>query len=146
MQVTRKLNKDVFAQLTKLVDSSVGVGYFPDAMEPDGQPSAQVAYKNELGDKNSGVPMRSFMRTTFHEQQDALVRKCSALVRKGMPIEQVMNTIGAEFRGNIEAKIIKIASAGGNSPKTIARKGFDSPLVDTGAMLQNVSFQVGYAE
>lgn len=140
-EVIRKVNKDIFKQLAKLGDGSVAVGYFPEAREDDGQPTAQVAYNNEFGEYK-----RPFMRTTLHEQEGNWTRLCVSLVRSGMPITEVMDKVGNRIRGDIEAKIIKIASAGGNADSTIAKKGFDSPLVDTGAMLRQVSYKVGYAK
>jgi len=188
MKVVRIQNNELLRKIETLSDSSVAVGFFPQAVYPDGTPVAAIASIHEYGaviNKAAGqvtlyrsidkegefkhggrfvkkrkanfssthnvpahqvrIPCRSFMRTTAHEQENNWVKTCANLLRSGNPIEIVMNTMGSLIAGDIRDKIRSIASAGGNAPSTIRRKGFDRPLIDTGRMLRSVSFETGGA-
>lgn len=140
MKVVRKKNKVIFNTLAKMKDSSVAVGFFPEAQYEDGTQVAAVAYKNEFGEKNAGVPMRSFFRTTIHEKENEWAIKTAALISKGSESIDVMSAMGAVIAADIQQKIISIMTPP-NSQYTIDMKGFNNPLIDTGLMLKSVTFK-----
>jgi len=142
-KAVRKKNVAKIKVLNAIEDSSVEVGWHEDADPYDnGKAVAEVAYDNEFGNSQRGVPQRSFFRTTIHEKESEWVRKTAALVKKGRAARVVMDLVGNEIQGNVQEKIQSIAAAGGNSEATIARKGFDSPLIDSSHMLKTISKKV----
>jgi hypothetical protein len=158
MRVIRKQNKELLRSLETLSDSSVAVGFFPESRYNDKKntPVAEIASIHEygavinrtgskVGQYQIRIPQRSFMRTTIHEKEQSWSDHCADLIRSGKPINEIMEAMGAKIASDIQEKIRAIASAGGNKPSTILKKGFDSPLIDTGNMWRSVSYKVGGA-
>lgn len=144
MRVVRQKNADIFRNLNALSNGRVAVGWFPEATYEDGKPVASVAEKHEYGNRWLNIPIRSFMRTTIHEKETAWVDLTAKLFASGLSVEQVMNQMGAVIRGDVQNKIVSISSPP-NSQETIARKGFNDPLIDTKTMLRSISFKTGGA-
>lgn len=117
-----------------------------------GESVARIARINEYGysretedGKKVVIPPRPFMRlawTMFSQQrnvyQNVIARK---LIRNEISPEQALNQIGFALVGNI-LKSIKDGNWVRNAPSTIKKKGFDSPLTDTGHMAQSVNHKV----
>lgn len=154
MRVVRTQNNELLKDLARLADGSVAVGFFPDSQYTDGTPVAEIASIHEYGavinrtGSKAGayqirIPCRSFMRTAIHENEQSWVDLCADLIRSGKSVPETMSAMGAKIAGDVQLKIRSIASAGGNAPSTAKRKGFDSPLIDTGNMFRSVSFKVG---
>jgi hypothetical protein len=152
VRVVRTQNNELLKSLATLADGSVAVGFFPEDKYPDGKSVAEVASIHEYGavinrtGSKAGayqirIPCRSFMRTTIHEKEQSWVDYCAKILREGMDVEQAMNLMGALIGGDVQLKIRAIAGAGGNAPSTIKKKGFDTPLIDTGNMWRSVSFK-----
>lgn len=95
------------------------------------------------------IPERSFIRRTFFDRaKDDLKRKSAQLARKiveqDMPVDAALNELGAW--GAAEVK--KTITTGPHIPpklekSTIARKGSDRPLVDTGRLVGAIQWEVG---
>lgn len=118
----------------------VQVGFLNGATEADGTLVALVAALNEYGTRN--MPPRPFFRNAIAKND----KKWGAHFVKGMKntngdVDRVFDALGTEMADDIKASIIKL-----RSPKlaasTIARKGFDKPLIDTHTMLDNVTYKV----
>ncbi|MEE4127035.1 hypothetical protein [Pseudomonas viridiflava] len=147
--ITTKLNLRGFSNLARriktLAATKVKVGFFEGDVYDDGMPVATVAAYNEFG--TSFHPERPFIRDTLQDRQ---TRK---LLMKGLMAAAratVHNTGGARriltALGKIVSEEIKVTIAnypGNNSPRTIAAKGFDRPLYETGKMLESVKFKIG---
>ena len=144
MSVKRTKNGELYKRIENLNDSRVAVGWFKETEPyPDGKRVAEVAYDNEFGNRSRGVPQRSFFRTTIHANENQWVKLCSKLLKSGLPMPMVLETMGGVIQGDVQEKIYQIAAAGGNSERTIARKGFDAPLIDTSHMVKTISYKVG---
>ncbi len=134
--------------------SGVKVGFFSTARYDDkrGTPVAAVAAWNEFGTKT--IPERPFFRNALAESE----RGFSNILAKGIDTEkmvvdeQLAGRVGAYVQGEIQASIIALNDPP-NSPKTIAQKrkklhgkkgtgGGETPLIDTGAMLDAVAWEV----
>ena len=132
--------------------SGVKVGFFSTAKYQDGTPVAAVAAWNEFGTKN--IPERPFFRNALAESE----RGVSNILAKGIDTkkmvvdEQLAGRVGEYVQGKIRDSIIALNDPP-NSPATIARKrkklhgkkgtgGGETPLIDTGAMLDAVSWEV----
>ena len=129
------------AALSKYKDmnASVRVGVLENATYPDGTPVAMVAFWNEYGTKRS--PVRAFFRTTVSEQKKNWVLSVQNLMKMHNDPKQVMGLIGVHMQEQI-VQSINTWSDPPNSAYTIAKKGFDKPLVERGIMMRSISWEV----
>ena len=124
----------------KEMNASVRVGVLENATYPDGTPVAMVAFWNEYGTKRS--PVRAFFRTTVSEQKKNWVLSVQNLMKMHDNPQQVMGLIGEHMKGNIVQSIVSWSDPP-NSAYTIAKKGFDKPLVERGIMMRSIKSEVG---
>ena len=129
------------AALSKYKDmnASVRVGVLENATYPDGTPVAMVAFWNEYGTRTS--PVRAFFRTTVSENKKNWVLSVQNLMKIHSDPKQVMGLIGVHMQEQI-VQSINTWSDPPNSAYTIAKKGFDKPLVEHGIMLRSISYEV----
>ena len=133
------------AALSKYKDmnASVRVGVLENATYPDGTPVAMVAFWNEYGTRTS--PVRAFFRTTVSEQKKNWVLSVQNLMKMHNNPQQVMGLIGVHMQEQI-VQSINTWSDPPNSAYTIAKKGFDKPLVETGVLMRSIKSEVGEGE
>ena len=133
------------AALSKYKDmnASVRVGVLENATYPDGTPVAMVAFWNEYGTRTS--PVRAFFRTTVSEQKKNWVLSVQNLMKIHNDPKQVMGLIGVHMQEQI-VQSINTWSDPPNSAYTIAKKGFDKPLVETGVLMRSIKSEVGEGE
>ena len=138
--------KQVYERLGSASKREVAVG-FPAGMAnayPDGTPVAQVAAWNVYGTEN--IPSRDFMglaRADIIRDQHTVVNKIKArrkpLSEEG--VDMMLATLGHLAQKDIQKAIVDLDSPP-NKPSTIKAKGSSNPLIDTGHMLQSVTFIV----
>lgn len=63
------------------------------------------------------------------------------LVANKFDTAKVLGLMGTLIKGQLQDSIVNFTTPR-NAPSTIARKGFDKPLIDTGHMLNSVDFEV----
>ena len=133
------------AALSKYKDmnASVRVGVLENATYPDGTPVAMVAFWNEYGTRTS--PVRAFFRTTVSEQKKNWVLSVQNLMKIHNDPKKVMGLIGVHMQEQI-VQSINTWSDPPNSAYTIAKKGFDKPLVETGLLMRSIKSEVGEGE
>ena len=102
---------------------------------------AAVAAWNEFGTKN--IPERPFFRQAIAQMEDGIANIIKAGInpKKGIVDERLADVLGAYAQGEIQDSITSLKEPP-NNPATIARKGSDNPLVDTGFMRHSVTWQV----
>lgn len=122
------------------MNASVRVGVLESATYPDGTPVAMVAFWNEYGTKTS--PVRAFFRTTVSDQKKNWVLSVQNLMKMHDDPKKVMGLIGEHMRGQI-VQSINTWTDPPNAPYTVARKGFNAPLRDTGQLMRSISYEVG---
>lgn len=137
-------------RLDKLDGMEVEVGFFEeDRYGPENHnlPVATVAAYNEFGTRFN--PERPFMHDTFSEKLNQLmiariVKSIFLETLKGSNAQQrLLNSIGRLTVELMQVSIQQYAALGGNSAATIKKKGGrDTPLIDTGKMIESVRFQV----
>ena len=127
----------------KEMNASVRVGVLENATYPDGTPVAMVAFWNEYGTRTS--PVRAFFRTTVSEQKKNWVLSVQNLMKIHNDPKQVMGLIGVHMQEQI-VQSINTWSDPPNSAYTIAKKGFDKPLVETGVLMRSIKSEVGEGE
>lgn len=144
---------DTLAYMNKLAELAkleVKVGYQNGVQNNEGMSIAEYAYYNQFG--TTHTPARPFMSDAFEKHTDEIqafiAQQISAVAAGGSP-DQALQQIGAYTKGLIQEEIID-GNFAPNAPSTIRRKmkkgKNPKPLIDTGAMLQNVNFTVVSAE
>ena len=96
-----------FAELEKLAESEIEVGFQGDETYDDGTSLAEVAAYNELG--SSDTPARPFMRQSFENHESELKAACddaNTLLSNGGTAEQALNQIGVICRGLVQEEIV----------------------------------------
>lgn len=148
-----------FKRLKQIKDSAVKVGVLADDATgggehetgPDGTPSeltvAEIATVNEFGSEDGDIPARSFVRSTFDEQREGLIgfgKKLMAEVVFGdMTIDRALNLMGSKLAAEMKKKITDGEGLRPeNTEATIAAKGSDRPLVDTGRLVGAITWAV----
>lgn len=138
---------DIIEAMKKLDGQSVEIGWFESNLYNNGVPVAYVAACNELGtpDAKYPIPARPFMRKAMGAANKTVGARIqtdvAAMLEGKLTAEQIMHRIGMHY----ETAIVTSIKGGGwqnNSDATIARKGFDSPLRDSGIMWQTVTHEI----
>lgn len=141
--------RNVYAKVGVLADSEKGGMRLPGAALT----VAEIAAIHEFGTENQDpaaglvIPPRSFVRSTFDEQRPALIeesKKLMAQILAGtMNAHQANNILGAKLAAEIKKKVTTGAGVPPPlKPGTIAAKGSERPLVDTGRMINAVTWAV----
>ena len=103
---------------------------------------ANVAAWNEFGTERS--PSRPFMRQTVKDYKNQITKHANKAVKAaihGGGAEEALNSIGSFTKGKMQQEI-RNGEWEPNSPYTIAMKGSDKPLIDTGRMRQSIVYVV----
>jgi hypothetical protein len=107
---------------------------------PPASPSelAEIALRHEFGE---GVPVRAWLRPAIAERGRSWVRGMKAAIpQEGSPDgheDRGLRQVAQVMRGDLQSAI-RDGDHAPNSESTIAAKGSNQPLIDTGQMLQSV--------
>lgn len=95
--------------------------------------------------KEVTIPERSFIRSTFDEQNDkwgtTFENWLDDIISGHFGAEQVFQRLGAMMAADVQMKIRDLYDPA-NAPATALRKGANNPLIDTGSMRQRVTWKV----
>lgn len=110
---------------------------------PDGESVVEVAAKNCFG---IGVPKRDFMgeaNDAIHQATKPIMRKIAEAVNqdKARAVTALTDAAGMVAADQIK-KTIRDGAWVPNSPATVAAKKSSKPLIDTGHMIQSVTYVV----
>lgn len=134
--------------MKNLENFKVGVGFnensgsYPAEEGDESITLADVAAWNEFGTERS--PSRPFMRQTVKDYQSQITKHANKAVKAaihGGGAEEALNSIGSFTKGKMQQEI-RNGEWEPNSPYTIARKGSDKPLIDTGRMRQSIVYVI----
>lgn len=104
----------------------------------------EVAVKNEFG---IGVPERSFLRSTFDNNEKQWNRKIARILQKRLfsygHLRVAAIQIGRMIQQSVQSTIVVMKSPP-NSARTIANKGANDPLIHTRRLLQNIKYNVDF--
>jgi hypothetical protein len=132
------------AEIAELLGGGGGVrvGFLENATYPGGKPVAMIAAIQEFGAPAAGIPPRPFFRNMIADKSPEWGSAIGQLmVSQNYDVERVLSMAGEAIAGQLRQSIVDT-----NSPplaeSTIARKGHSKPLIDTGHMLQSVSYEV----
>lgn len=134
---------------------TMSVGFVDGATYPDGTSVATVAVLNEYGIPENNQPPRPFFQNAINEHESEWSSIMSRGLLAGKPVDQILEVLGAVIKGDIQLSITQLVDPP-LSPTTIAlRKNAklraaqgkpvndsNKPLVDTGTMLQSVSYEI----
>lgn len=91
------------------------------------------------------IPERSFIRTGHDTYADEVMQKASKLLGQvasgSMSSDQLLNFVGLTLSTKIK-KYARDLSSPPNSGMTVNEKGSSNPLVDTGSMIEGITFEV----
>lgn len=147
-----KVNDRVWRELVKRIDgiadkhAKVGVIDQAAGDDHDGATNAEIAAVHEFGSQDGHIPERSFLRATFRDQRDKLIaiqaKACKALLADKVTVRRALELIGAWGAGAVKAYITRGDNLLPLAAATIKRKGSSRPLVDTGQMVNAITFVV----
>ena len=147
------MSRERLEQLIKELETKVvKVGYFEHSTYPDGTPIAYVAAIQEMGYVKGGIPARP----TLHPAMEAGtpnykngVARAFRNAMAGADLVTGLNAIGEVAAGDVKQAISSLTSPSLNQSTVDARrrrhhagKASDKPLVDSGQMLQAVTYSV----
>lgn len=137
------------AYIEELCAHEVLIGYqddsgsYPSEDGSDAPTVAEVAAWNEYGTENA--PARPFMRQTLKNREEDVIRHGHSQVKKELKgsynAQTTLNAMGAYVKGCIQKEIVD-GEFEPNAPSTIAKKGSEKPLIDTGRMRQSVTYVI----
>jgi hypothetical protein len=120
--------------------SKVDVGFLEGATYPDGTSIAMVAAINEFGGGNT--PARPFFRTMVKTESGHWGSDLAKVLEAtNYDAAQSLALMGEEIKGEL-TQSIRDWSDPPNAPSTIAKKGFDKPLISSGDMMRAVDSEV----
>ena len=107
--------------------------------------SAEIGYYNEFGPDR--IPSRPFMRRSIdvrrNEVRAEMVRTAQAVAFGGTSPATALGDLGQWMEDRIKDIIDRSPTwAVPNAPLTVALKGFDHPLIETGEMQDSVEHRI----
>lgn len=95
--------------------------------------------------KSVKIPERAFLRRSHDEKGEDVIKACEralGLVATGnMSIEEYLEMLGRDYATMVKQYIVDLKDPP-NSPITIENKGSDNPLVDTGGLVESISYRI----
>lgn len=141
----RKLSQ-LRRKLIKAAEQAIQVGFFDGAPHPNapGHTVAEIAAINEFGLPSQNIPERPFMLASIRDTSaPAFIADGFKKMINGTGSAASMRSRAAKrMRDEMKVTIIEFSEPG-NAPFTIAKKGFDNPLTETGFLARSVKFKIG---
>jgi hypothetical protein len=133
-----KVLEDIAAQLDR--PGTVRVGFLEGATAPDGQSIPLRAALNEYGHGN--VPPRPFFRNMIAAKSPDWGGAIALnLKQTNYNVPVTLRRMGEGIKGQLQQSILDLWTPP-LAPSTIARKGFDKPLIEHGDMLNAADYEV----
>lgn len=108
-----------------------------------GPTNVELAIWHEYGTRTA--PERSFLRSTMKRNAVAYATFLGAnihlVIQKKRKLEQLLNALGAKAAADVK-NTIRQGIPPPNSPETIRRKGSSKPLIDTGQLVNSITWIV----
>ena len=121
----------------------VRVGFLEGATYPDGTSVPMVAAIQEFGAPSANIPPRPFFRGMIKDKSSEWpAGLAQALADNDYDAERALDVTGQAIAGQLRQAIIDYDAGPPLKPATIARKGHDRPLIDTGHMLNSIDYEV----
>lgn len=127
--------------------ASVGIqGSLAAEEHEGGYTNVEIGAVHEFGTKDGSIPSRSFIGSTYAENEDAITKETARIASKKVfegkdPIPDIM-MMGENFRTKVLKKIKSGIEPGLAESTIIQKKGETTPLIDTGQMWNAISSEV----
>lgn len=128
----------------------VGITEESDVVRESGITNSQLLYLQENGVPSHNIPPRPVIKPALN--QDEVKDKMKSLIKDAWKValkngdtdaaEQCFEKAGMVGRDACKDYITSGDKLAPNSEKTIRRKGSSTPLIDTGSMLNSISYEV----
>ena len=144
VKVNDRVWRGVLKRVSEMKRASVRVGVMGDAGDEKGVSLAEIAAYHEFG--TSTIPERSFLRATFYghaaEGLRVMCEKLSKAIIEGKLDEpRALGLLGTWAVAEVK-KTIRASIAPELAPATIAAKGSSLPLVDSGQLINSITYVV----
>ena len=120
----------------------IDFGFIQTGRYPTGQTAVEVATYNEFGTET--IPERPFFRQALANLESNLLQELADEMRANPQLSLDANAIGKIGESAVSAvqeRIVDLREPP-NAPATVRRKGSSNPLVDTGFMRGQVTYEV----
>ncbi|ELY3738967.1 hypothetical protein SMX82_002356 [Cronobacter sakazakii] len=118
------------------------VGFLENATYPDGQQVAMVAAANEFGNPANNQPPRSAFRNMISDHKDEWPENIASIAQAtDFDGERTLGLMGELIKSQLQDSIRELTEPP-LSPVTVAKKGFDKPLIDTSHELNSVDYDI----
>lgn len=122
--------------------SVLQVGFLEGGTYPDGTSVPMVAAIQNFGAPRVGIPPRPYFSSMVAEKQDEWGPALLKLLRaNAYDVELSFKTLGEGIRGQLQQSI-NDWTVPPLAESTVARKGFDKPLIDTSHMINSADYRV----
>ena len=146
MEMTPKGAKAMEA-ITWLVNHEVRAGLQRgNSKYEDGTDVLDVAITNEFG--TSKIPSRPFMEQSLERNKDDYHKECEVIFAsaiEGKKVDVLLELLSEKLKYDIQDEI-DTKDFVPNAPYTIAKKGFDFPLYETGLLQKSINNYVKETE
>lgn len=146
--ITYKIKKKLKELQDKYAGISVEVGIVNGATGVDSRTGkskdiniAEEAFYNCKGVPEKNIPPRDYQTQSIGLHQKKWASTTKKLLKKGMHGEDVLEAVGI-IASEDTARTIEEGNFERNKPSTIKRKGKDSPLIDFGDLVRNITYKV----
>lgn len=118
------------------------VGYFEDSPRyPDGKMPGYIARIMEYGVPQQNIPARPFMDFTVKRNKDSWIR----FINRNFRGKEYAHPLAVRFCETVKQDIqteIEIGDFAPNAPATVKRKKSSQPLIDTGHLMNSISYKI----
>lgn len=122
--------------------AEVDVGFFSQSTYPDGTSVPLVAAVQEFGSPSRNIPPRPFFRGMIEAKSPEWPKAVGdLLVSNDYDAQKTLGQTGEAIKGQLQASIVDFVGEP-LKPATVARKGSEKQLVDTGNLLNSVGYEV----
>jgi len=137
--------KAIVRELKNLDGKEINAGILKDAgKSEEGVSLVNIAIWNEYGTKH--IPSRPFVRIASDENRkqwgDTVADGVGKVIDRQIKWRKCCDMVGVRMKDDIKKVIGDKSKLAPNAPSTIARKGHDKPLIDTGLMKSKVNYRV----
>ena len=150
LQQAKQAIRSKLEQYAKVSQKTVTVGIHSDAGEhhDSGMTNAQLGALLNYGNPNNKlygnpapIPPRPWLIPGVQSGKQDIVDTIAHGVANDLPLDQVLEQVGAFAAGAVQQYMTDLRTPP-NSPYTIEQKGSDNPLIDTGSLLQSITYKV----
>jgi len=129
-------------EIAEKFQGSVKVGWMSGGPYSDGTPVAAVAAWNEYGVPELNIPPRPFIRNMISEKDEEWANRLEGAAKYyNYDGEKVLKSMGLSILEDMQQAILDFKDPR-NADSTIAKKGFDKPLIHTGHMKDSITYLV----